>query len=646
MRSIRISIMVMVLSVACTSTPMVERAPERFAVRQGFDQKLGTALQRGLELAREDGNLPGAQAAVVFPDGSVWTGADGELERGSGQQVTTESRFAIASITKMFTATTMLRLVDSGELSLEDRLSEWLPNIGGAAGITIVGLLSHTSGLAADVGSDPNPAVLPRVCAPGACLSYSGLGYGLASAIVEEATRSSLAEAYHEEILDELGLRSTYFPSQEGADGEMAIGHDRSGALAPADEEAASSNAAGDLGPGGSGGLVSTAEDVARFASELLGGRILEPRSLAAMLDFDVAAGLPGSDDCWARGLGLVRVAGSEGRETWGHAGILSGFTSVVRYYPAYGVTVAAMVNVSDSGGGSQGVENALATIALEDAPVVHPELGRGTCNTDVFAIRPDGTGLVRLTQGTAGELGSVAWSPDGTRIAFASNRTGDDELFVMNSDGTGMVQITDVPGVDGLPSWSPDGRRIAFVSMRSGSLSMYSASVDGSDVVMLTDGTLPAWSPDGATIAYAKDEGDGDLDLWLIDSDGSDQRQLTDGDGAELWPTWSPDGSRVAFSSDGVLSVVDVERGVVKELDLVAASDTDVLGFSGVEFASWGGTGRIAFVSDGDVWTVRPDGSQPVRVGGSPGPDLAPAWSPDGRLIAFIGGRWEQGRR
>jgi Beta-lactamase/WD40-like Beta Propeller Repeat len=423
----------------------------------------------------------------------------------------------------------------------------------------------------------------------------------------------------------------------------MAVGHDGTGVLDPADEEAAQSDASGDLGPAGSGGLISTAEDVARFAAALYGGDLLTPTWRAAMLDFDVADGLPGSDACWARGLGAVRVNGSEGRETWGHAGLLFGFTSVVRYYPAYGVAVAVLAN--DSSPGSQGIENALAAIALEHAPVIHPELGRGTCNYDVYAIRSDGTGLVRLTDDPASEWGSVAWSPNGTRILFASNRTGDDELFVMNADGTGVVQITDSPGVDGLPSWSPGGRRIAFVSVRSGDRAIHTATAGGSNVVLLTEGILAAWSPDGATIAYSRDQDGSDLDLWLMDYDGSTQRQLTNRDGAELWPAWSPDGGKVAFSSDGVLGIVDVDGGDVTELDIdvdVSMDDPDTLGFPGVEFASWGATGRIAFVSDGDLWTVRPNGSHPIRLGGSPGRDFAPGWSPDGRWVAFVGSRWE----
>jgi CubicO group peptidase (beta-lactamase class C family) len=598
-------------------------------------------------VAREEGHFPGVQAAVVLADGSLWTGADGEVQLASGERVTTETRFAIASVTKAFTATSVLRLVDRGVLSLDDQLSEWLPNAPGADGISLRELLSHTSGLAVDVGADPHPDLLPRVCSPGGCLSYSNLGYELAGAIVEGATHSSLAQAYHSEILDELGLRSTFLPSQEAADGQMAVGHDDTGVLDPADEEAGRSSASGGLGPAGSGGLISTAQDVARFAAALYGGGLLAQESLAAMLDFDVAANIPGSDECWARGLGVVRVPSAGGRETWGHAGVLLGFTSVVRYYPAYGVTVAVMVNMRDASPGSQGIENALASIALDHAHVIHPELGRGTCNTDVYAVRPDGTGLVRLTEDPSSEWGSVAFSPDGARILFASNRTGDDELFAMNADGSGVAQITRSPGVDGFPSWSPDGQRIAFVSIRSGVRAIYTASRDGSNVVMLTEGLLAAWSPNGTAIAYSRERqgSSGDLDLWVMGDDGSNQRRLTDRDGDELWPTWSPDATKVAFTAEGEIGIVDVERGSVNDLDLnIGASvDPDRLGFSGVEFASWAVSGRIAFASDGDLWTVRADGSDPIRLGGSPGRDYAPAWSPDGRWVAFTGSRWEQ---
>jgi CubicO group peptidase (beta-lactamase class C family) len=642
----RLASVVLVLVAACTSSAPPVASPDLGdqSVERGSEQDLRTRLQRTLERARAEHDLPGVQAAVVWPDGSVWTGADGEVELGSGTPVTTATRFAIASITKAFTAAAVLRLADLEVLSLDDRVGRWLPDAPDTEGISVRQLLSHTSVLPMDVGSVEHPVALSHVCPAGECLSYSNLGYELAAAVVEAATHGSVARAYHAEILDPLGLSATFLPSQEPADGQMAMGHDRTGVLDAADEEADGSNASGGLGPAGSGGLISTARDVAVFASSLYGGGLLTEASSAAMLDFDVAEGLPGSDACWARGLGVVRVAGAGGRETWGHAGVLSGFTSAVRYYPAYGITVAAMANLRDDSPGSQGIANAVAGVALEDVPVTHPELGRGTCNTDVYAIRSDGTGLVRLTDDPAEEWGSVAWSPDGRRILFASDRTGDDELFVMNADGSVVEQITDSPGVDGLPSWSADGRTIAFVSTRSGTQAIYTASPDGSGVAMVAEGILEAWSPQGATIAFSA-LGDGrDLDLWMTEADGSSPRRLTDGAGNELWASWSPDGERIAFTTDGSIGIVDVGRGEVTRVavDPGVALDPDTLGFSGVEFACWGPGDRIAFASHSDLWTVRPDGSDPVRLGGSPGRDYQPAWSPDARWIAFTGSRWE----
>jgi CubicO group peptidase (beta-lactamase class C family) len=179
LRTRDLAVIVLVLLAACTSGPSPVRSPDQFKL--GFDLELRRELQRALGSARDQGDFPGVQAAVVFADGSLWTGADGEVHLGSGKQVTTKSRFAIASITKAFTAATVLRLVDGGVLSLDDQLSEWLPNIPEADGISIRRLLSDTSGLGIDVGSDPHPALLPRVCSPGGCLSYSNLGYELVS---------------------------------------------------------------------------------------------------------------------------------------------------------------------------------------------------------------------------------------------------------------------------------------------------------------------------------------------------------------------------------------------------------------------------------------------------------------------------------
>src|SRR6185369_5012335 len=102
----------------------------------------------------------------------------------------------------------------------------------------------------------------------------------------------SLAEAYHAEVFDPLGLGSTFFAATEQSRGDLAIGHSADAVLDPADLEAASSDPAGDLGPGAGGGLVSTAADVTTFAAALFRGELLSPALMRQMLDFDQSSSL------------------------------------------------------------------------------------------------------------------------------------------------------------------------------------------------------------------------------------------------------------------------------------------------------------------------------------------------------------------
>ena len=138
--------------------------------------------------------------------------------------------------------------------------------------------------------------------------------------------------------------------------------------------------------------------------------------------------------------------------------------------------------------------------------------------------MNADGSGVTRLTDNDADDW-SPAWSPDGRRIAFDSNRDGDFEIYVMNADGSGVTRLTDNDADDWSPAWSPDGRRIAFDSDRDGDFEIYVMNADGSGVTRLTDNDAddwsPAWSPDGRRIAFDSNR-DGDFEIYVMNADGS----------------------------------------------------------------------------------------------------------------------------
>ena len=136
------------------------------------------------------------------------------------------------------------------------------------------------------------------------------------------------------------------------------------------------------------------------------------------------------------------------------------------------------------------------------------------------------------------------SWLQDG-RISFISDRDGDFEIYVMNSDGSGVTQLTHNQASDGIPSWSPDERRIAFTSDRDGDFEIYVMNSDGSSVTQLTRNdavdSYGAWSPDGQRIAFASDR-DGDFEIYIMNPDGSDVRQLTHNETNDFLGNWLPE--------------------------------------------------------------------------------------------------------
>jgi TolB protein len=215
-------------------------------------------------------------------------------------------------------------------------------------------------------------------------------------------------------------------------------------------------------------------------------------------------------------------------------------------------------------------------------------------------------------------------------RIAFDNF----DDVWTIDADGTDLTRLTHSPGPDFDPSWSPDGTRIAFRSERNGEPEIWVMNVDGTKQRRLTAGLSPAWSPDGSLIAFAGASGASGI-LSVIRPDGMGLRALPHTEGGE-YPSWSPDGTRIAFNSnltgDHVMYVAQADGS--KVVDLSSAGE----GWQ----VDWSPDGHsILFTSHRDhpdhftdVYVMRPDGSGVRRLTHQRA--YTPTWSPDGQHIVF----------
>ena len=177
-------------------------------------------------------------------------------------------------------------------------------------------------------------------------------------------------------------------------------------------------------------------------------------------------------------------------------------------------------------------------------------EDGVGGQNDDIHLMQSDGTQLARLTT-DAGRDVLPALSPDGSRVAFQSYREGNQaDIYVMAASPTSPAsRLTHSSAYDGQPDWSPDAQQITFITDRGGSSNVWVMDSDGTDarqVTIMPHAGGPKWSPDGSRIAFASDDiGTGFTSLWVINTDGSNPRLLwrPSASDTDAWPgDWSFD--------------------------------------------------------------------------------------------------------
>ena len=199
----------------------------------------------------------------------------------------------------------------------------------------------------------------------------------------------------------------------------------------------------------------------------------------------------------------------------------------------------------------------------FDDAAIQEVNLSAIRTEADIWIMDADGGNKKQLT--TDGDARLPLWQPQGDRIAYLADRTGNREIWTMQSDGTGKTQVTFSEGSVSGYSWSPDGTRIAYVvASPPGTLPEFSLRIinsDGSGSEQLTTGNWdrsPVWSPDGTRIAFRSESRN--QTLWVMKSDGSDLAPLGPDNPAYMMQQWSPDGRTIAVSDGNDLYAIQLE--------------------------------------------------------------------------------------
>ena len=275
--------------------------------------------------------------------------------------------------------------------------------------------------------------------------------------------------------------------------------------------------------------------------------------------------------------------------------------------------------------------------------------------NSEIYLMDPNGKQIRRLTEQPKSDF-EPTWSPDGKQITFVSFRDLEQlpkgeihrgEIYVMNPDGTNPINLTQAPErADGVSSWSPDGKQIAFTSAELFNADLLANSnifvmdADGANPRNLTNhealDETPDWSPDGNRIAFTSDR-DGNWEIYVMNADGTNPINLTNHPAKDGRPDWSPDGNRIAFTSDrdGNWEIYVMNADGTNPINLTNHPAED-------NHSSWSPDGtRIAFDSDRDrdrdnnweIYVMNADGTNPIRLTQDRDWDSSPSWGPASTL-------------
>ena len=382
-----------------------------------FSKELQDVLDNGL---KETGGT-GISAAVIVTGKGEWVGVGGMSDPKTAEDIKPNMLFDIASVGKTFTAALVLQLAEESRLTLDDPLHKWLPDFSNIDNtVTIRQLLNHTSGIShftentaywktvfGDLQRLWTPedilAFVPEPhFPPGRGRHYSSANYILLGMIIEKATESTLATQLRNRFFIPLKLNNTFTPLdiEETLSGAFAHAHFDLNGDGELDDMASLPRESIFSSVWAAGPVVSTAEDLVRWAEVLYSSRVLKKETLDQMTDFHRPT--PGDPLYSGYGLGTAEFTGKvlSGDRAWGHLGWQPGYMTAMLHFPNHSVSLAVMINDNN--------EDCITYIAVGLWSIIKNHLENQRCPVHFSMSRLDNDGFLWRTAGALNYCGAL----------------------------------------------------------------------------------------------------------------------------------------------------------------------------------------------------------------------------------------------
>ena len=439
--------------------------------------RLDTVVRQ--EMARW--TVPGVAVGILH-NGQRETRAWGVTSLGTRYPLLPESVFRVASISKLFTATLAMTLVDAGALDLDRPVADYLPELalGDAEAqrtITVRHLLSHQSGLWGDfsedhgLGEDALMRAVARfgtvrqITRPGELWAYCNVGFHLTGAVIQRVAGVPFETAMRERVFAPLGLKRTGFFAHEAIVHSAAVGHEQ---VAPGEDE---HRIAGQYYPRNrnpAGGVISCVDDLLTFAAMYLDGgvaargRMLSAAAIRELWTPQIAAG--NFAEAYGVGFALTTIGGVQ---TVGHGGSINGYQSNLTIVPDRNVAIVTLTNSARGSSAIRGIERAMLEERADLRPAAPPIATLAAADLARYAgdYRQPNTDIAVRVAGPGLSVAVAAIDPaTGARTPYPEiplRPLGDDRFIITAGEGEGG-RIEFIPGAGGRPRFMRFGGRFA----------------------------------------------------------------------------------------------------------------------------------------------------------------------------------------